>query len=134
MSVMRNIMWFEVERSIPIPTIAEWSEKDPLVLKFTFVSQLGVEWEFARELMFDVAEGRTEVAGEGDVQFYRADSTAVKMIVLGLRSPFGTVTMRASLLDVMEFVNEVNLQLQDEDALLQKILEDTIEKFKGDRA
>lgn len=135
MHIMRNIPWFEMEHNFPIPSVLEWDEEDPLVIKMIFTSQLDVAWEFARDLMFDVAEDKTEVAGEGDVQFYRADNTAVKVIVLRLKSPYGTIQMRASLFDVRDFVNAVNEEraLRDDETTVYASIDDLIESLRKEK-
>lgn len=135
MPVMRNVMWFEQTHGVSVPTILDWDEKDPLVVKMTFPSQLDTIWEFSRDLMFDVAEDKTPVAGEGDVQFYQAASTVVKMIVLRLKSPYGTIVMGASLFDVRDFVNAVNEEraLRDDETTVYASIDRLIESLRKEK-
>lgn len=134
MAVMREIVWMLLVNTTraPVPAVMDWDEKDPLVLKFTFVFQLEVVWEFAIDLLFDVAEGKTPVAGEGDVRFSAGTTSLAKTVQLHLRSPFGTALLEASHYDIMDFVKAVNEQRAtlDEETMVYASIDRMLAKWR----
>lgn len=129
--VTMSCLWFAQDSGMHEVVVSElsWSTTDPLAMKITFTGKdSDVEWTFGYELLHDVVTGKSEAAGQGDVQFSKTLTSLSDQLLMRLSSPDGTVNLKCDFRQPREFVDLVqatnpHLFTIDIDAALARFLE-----------
>lgn len=129
-TVSRILNWYEWETGGCIVSFLKWEPSDPLSVRIEFGMPPGSQvWMISRDLLADVAEGKTTSAGIGDIVVSAVDDW---MTIL-LRSPDGTGKFRTDMDKIGFFLKAIDAQMPrgteeiDVDSALQKLLEGNYE-------
>lgn len=133
--VSHPAVWTVVGGTERLPSIMRWTSADPVAVQISFGDSTGVvDWILARDLLADVAMGKLEESGVGDVKATRtvnhglAGPTADQLVLT--LSVGHVIKLRTDLNEVRFFLEATFMYVKqgeeniDIDLALTKLLDD----------